>query len=240
MRNLPLTKLVIANIAIISLFLIESPGAAYETVTVVDGGEVSGIIKLKKAPTKIPPHKVEIDPEFCGSEAMDETFVFDPVSRKVANVVASIKGIKRGKNPNPVKLKIDIKNCHFASHVQAVAAGGSYVVRNLDPVLHNIHLTVDKLTIFNVIMPPNGRNIEKPMPNNDLIHGRCDRHKFMNTSIRVFNHPYFSVSNRDGRYKISDIPPGRYTLEFWHEKLGQLEKEIIVEENKAITLNVEW
>ena len=39
----------------------------------------------------------------------------------------------------------------------------------------------------------------------------------MSAFILVFNHRYFSVTSADGRYQISRVPPGRYTLVAWNE-----------------------
>ncbi len=37
----------------------------------------------------------------------------------------------------------------------------------------------------------------------------------------MFSHPFFSVSGKDGSYKISGLPPGQYTVVAWHERLGE-------------------
>ena len=37
---------------------------------------------------------------------------------------------------------------------------------------------------------------------------------------RRADHPYFAVTKEDGKFELKDLPPGTYTIEAWHEKLG--------------------
>src|SRR5205814_2254944 len=48
----------------------------------------------------------------------------------------------------------------------------------------------------------------------------CDIHSHMNAFILVFNHPFFSVTDADGRYRIDNIPPGTYNVVAWNEGLA--------------------
>ena len=50
----------------------------------------------------------------------------------------------------------------------------------------------------------------------------CDIHSHMSAYILVFNHPFFAVTDDDGRYSIPGVPPGTYTLVVWSE-LGHAE-----------------
>jgi hypothetical protein len=55
------------------------------------------------------------------------------------------------------------------------------------------------------------------------FHGRgvmpyqCDIHSHMNGYWAGFHHPYFAVTDADGKFEISGVPPGKYTLVAWHE-----------------------
>jgi hypothetical protein len=39
----------------------------------------------------------------------------------------------------------------------------------------------------------------------------------MSAVVIVLKTPYFAVTDKDGRFQISHLPPGRYTLEIWQE-----------------------
>jgi hypothetical protein len=51
--------------------------------------------------------------------------------------------------------------------------------------------------------------------------------------IAVFKHPYFVVTGKDGSFNLSNLPPGSYTIEAWHEKLGKSTQKITVGANET-------
>jgi len=62
----------------------------------------------------------------------------------------------------------------------------------------------------------------------------------MNGWFFVAANPYFSVADREGRFELADVPPGRHTLEVWHGKLGTQSKEIEVKAGEKATVNFEF
>ena len=42
------------------------------------------------------------------------------------------------------------------------------------------------------------------------------------------SHPFFAVTGDDGTFTIKGLPPGEYTLEAMHEKLGTQEIQVTV------------
>jgi hypothetical protein len=55
---------------------------------------------------------------------------------------------------------------------------------------------------------------------------KCDCHPWMRAWAGVVAHPFFAVTDAAGNYEISDLPPGRYTVEVWHERYKSVEREI--------------
>ena len=45
----------------------------------------------------------------------------------------------------------------------------------------------------------------------------CDIHSHMNAFILVFGHPFFALTDGDGRYHIDRVPPGTYGVIAWNE-----------------------
>ena len=45
----------------------------------------------------------------------------------------------------------------------------------------------------------------------------CDIHSHMNAFVLVFNHPFFDVTEPDGRFRLDNVPPGTYTVVGWYE-----------------------
>lgn len=51
------------------------------------------------------------------------------------------------------------------------------------------------------------------------------------------DHPFFAVSSDDGTYTIDGLPPGEYSLETWHEKLGRQRETITVSDSDLADLS---
>ncbi len=39
----------------------------------------------------------------------------------------------------------------------------------------------------------------------------------MNAEMMVVSHPYYAVTDQDGRFELTDVPPGDYEVVAWHE-----------------------
>ena len=48
----------------------------------------------------------------------------------------------------------------------------------------------------------------------------CDIHSHMNAFILVFSHPFFAMTDADGRYRIDNVPPGTYNVVAWNEGMS--------------------
>ena len=69
-----------------------------------------------------------------------------------------------------------------------------------------------------------------------MVEVGCDVHAWMKAWIGVVDHPYFAITGADGTWSMSDVPPGTYTLEVWHETLGRQEIEVTVGEQEAVVV----
>jgi hypothetical protein len=39
----------------------------------------------------------------------------------------------------------------------------------------------------------------------------------MNAEMMVVSHPYYAVTDEDGNFRLTNVPPGEYQIEAWHE-----------------------
>jgi hypothetical protein len=44
----------------------------------------------------------------------------------------------------------------------------------------------------------------------------------MKAWVGIFDHPYFAVTDKNGKFEIKDAPAGKYRLFVWHEEVGYL------------------
>ena len=47
---------------------------------------------------------------------------------------------------------------------------------------------------------------------------QCDVHNWMFAYVGVMSNPYYAITDADGNFKISNLPPGEYTLTAYHVK----------------------
>ena len=73
----------------------------------------------------------------------------------------------------------------------------------------------------NVILPAKGeQKIENLKADRYPVKIACNIHPWMGAWVRVFSHPYYAVSDADGRFTIQQAPAGKYRLVSWHEAVG--------------------
>jgi hypothetical protein len=59
----------------------------------------------------------------------------------------------------------------------------------------------------------------------------------MEAWIMVLDHPLHATSGSDGKFKLKGLPPGKYTIEAWHEKFKPVTQEIEVKAKESKTLD---
>jgi hypothetical protein len=201
--------------------------------------DITGVITLQGTP----PKEVDITPlkddPTCGKLHSDmpttHFFIVGPKG-ELADVVVSVEGISAkstGASAPPVLL--DQTGCLYVPQILAVQTDQKIMVRNSDPVLHNVHdtPTVRGNEEKNLAQLPKGPDLtlsfSKP---EEFVRFKCDVHAWMFAWISVFDHPYFAVSAKDGAFKIPNVPPGKYTLKAIHRKAGTLTQAIEVKEGE--------
>ena len=116
---------------------------------------------------------------------------------------------------------LDQRGCQYHPHVLGVIAGQTVEIRNDDPTTHNIHPTPKDNREWNESQPPSSPALQKTFAREEImLPVKCNQHPWMKMYINVVKSPFFAVTDKDGKYEIKGLPPGDYTLEFVHEKLG--------------------
>ena len=211
---------------------------AYEGGAVSDGGTISGVVKFKGAAPV--PKKLEVtkDKEVCAKSAKSDPSLIVSGGNLV-NAVVSISDIKKGKKMEPQKVTLDQNVCEYHPHVLAFVAGSSVDIVNPDGILHNIHSQSQKNTPFNVAQPKFKKTITQKIDKPETFKVTCDVHGWMSGWFFVADNPYFSVTDNNGGFKLTDVPPGTYTVEVWHETLGKTSQKVTVKGKEEAKVNFE-
>lgn len=193
------------------------PAAAYEIVTVADGGVLTGLVTFTGAPPRLEPLAVNKNRDVCGDHKESEALVLG-AERGVRGSVILLEGVARGKKPG-AEVVLDNHRCVFVSHVTAVMAGERARVKNSDAILHNTHGFLGKPTVFNLALPNRDQMIDitKRLTKPGLVRVVCDAHPHMSAWMIVHDSPYYAVTDERGAFRIDAIPPGTYKVTMWHE-----------------------
>jgi plastocyanin len=202
-------------------------------------GEVKGMVTLDGMAPKNAAIKMNADP-ICLREAkgaqFQETYTVGSDGKSLANVFVYVKdGLGNYVYDTPTEpVTIDQKECRYHPHVFGMRVGQPLKILNSDPTLHNIHAQPKGNAEFNTGQPIQGmvtnHTFDKPEV---MVPFKCDVHGWMNAYVGVLDHPYFAVTDNDGKFNLKTLPAGTYTIEAWHEKLGTQSEKVTIGEKET-------
>jgi hypothetical protein len=154
--------------------------------------------------------------------------------RQLKNVVVRVtSGVSGRYEPPAESAVLDQSACMYRPRVSGAMVGQNLLIKNSDQTLHNVHGYKGPSTLFNPAQVPNLGPITKKLTDADqILKFKCDVHPWMTAYVLVSTHPFFAVTGEDGKFRIGDLPPGKYTLEAWHERYGTKTSELTVAADK--------
>ena len=196
---------------------------------------VSGIVRLDGPRPKRQP--IQLTPgirELYQTHPLSEVKIVS-AKGEVANVFVYVKkGLPEAKTfPVPEKSAlVNQKKSMFRPRVQGVFVGQEVILRNSDPLIHNVRSLSDENRPFNIGQPAGTPDRKKVFKDKEgPIELRCDFHPWMRAYLFVMDHPFFAVTDRHGHFIIKNLPAGEYTLAIWHEAFGEQKQKITVGAN---------
>ena len=187
-----------------------------------------------KAIPKQAPLTVTQDKAHCLSKGpiLDESVIVNPKNRGVKNVVVWLrpdstdnkaKLAKKDIFPgdarrNTVEHVITQPCCMFNDRVTLARVGDKIVVKN--PAGTSQLFLVQRQQ--RRVQPDHPQDGEFKMPNALVAEGppiqyKCTIHGWMTGYVRIFDHPYYAITDEDGKFEIKNAPAGKYRIVYWHE-----------------------
>jgi len=191
--------------------------------------DISGTITLEgKPPPEQEITQVRDDP-YCGKlhkEAVKTRFYVVGPKGELADVFVTLKGTKaKSTGASEPAAVMDQRGCEYFPYVMAIQTNQKMLVKNSDPVMHNIHPTpaVRGNKEENRAQMPNSPDLTFTFPAPEtFLRLKCDVHPWMFAYVSVVDHPFFAVTDKAGKYTIKNVPDGKYTLEIFHRKAAPL------------------
>lgn len=209
--------------------------SAYRVAPVADGGRIAGRVLVRGRVRRDSTIATVPDTGWC--RASRRVTLVEGSGDRVAGAVVWLENVHAGK-PLPVLRRYDLstRHCEARPMTQAAIAGGMLDVQSLDPLGHRTRFTRAGSTIDIVDESDAGQVVPTAavLAHPGLVTVRCDVHPGTRAWIRVFDHPYFTVTSRDGGFTIDSVPPGTYTLAVWQPSLGERDTTIRVAPRQAV------
>jgi hypothetical protein len=119
----------------------------------------------------------------------------------------------------PAEVLIDQPCCMFVKRVTVARVGDTIVVKNSAPVAHNFFWDSGNNGAHNVTVPKmdSWKMPQALVKENPPIQYKCTIHGWMTGYVRIFDHPYYAVTDDDGKFEIKNAPAGKYRIVYWHE-----------------------
>jgi len=163
---------------------------------------------------------------------LDESIIVNAKNRGIKNVAVWLrpldpdeKAFAKGQiHPDDAKRKaaevvIDQPCCMFVERVTLARVGDTLVVKNSAPVAHNVFWNSTNNGDLNENIGPGLKYIFKNplVAESTPIQYKCTIHGWMTGYVRIYDHPYFAITDADGKFEIKNAPVGKFRIVFWHE-----------------------
>ena len=181
------------------------------------------------------PLNVSQDKDHClkDGDILDESILVNPKNRGVKNVVVwlrpddtdpksefpKVKIHPDDAKRKPAEIVIDQPCCMFVKRVTVARVDDTIVVKNPAPVQHNFFWDTANNGTHN---PTIAKMSDWKMPGalkkeSGPIQYKCTIHPWMAGYVRIFDHPYYAVTDENGNFEIKNAPVGKFRIVYWHE-----------------------
>ena len=208
------------------------------------GGSLKGRVLYKGTVQAAVYNTPSLDHHACGRKPKISKELLMDSEGGLAYVVVTLSGkAAEGAKKLPKTITLDQQGCEFRPFTVVIPVGGTLVVTNNDPALHNVHIKDYKKnkpgkTITNTAQPPKATPLTLSLKEPGPFRLECDLHYWMQGWIYVTEAPLATTTNAQGHFEFQDLPPGSYTLHSWHSQAGTSAKNITILPGKQSVVEI--
>jgi len=202
-------------------------------------GSVSGTVTFTGTPPKMKPIDMSKEPSCASQHATPVTTqnVVTGPGNSLQYVVVYVSAGDPGGAPATETVRYDQKGCQYLPHVAVLEANQPLEIYNDDQTSHNIHPLATTNAEWNKSQPPGAPPIHTSYAKPEFIPVKCNVHPWMHGYFAVLATARHAVSGSDGKFNLTGLPPGKYTLTAWHEKFGTQTQEVTITGSETATAN---
>lgn len=162
----------------------------------------------------------------------------------VGQAIAWLVGVPAGPRDNTARrVHLTLDGCRLSPRVQRVAVGATVLIHGNDAMMSRLQLVPlgERSSRSTILLTDAGQVVPSDEATREpaLLEVRDDLHPWVRAFIAVAPHPFVAVTDADGDFRFDGVPPGRYTLVVWHERLGTQRKTVKVEGGVQVRVRVE-
>jgi len=219
-----------------------APPAPTAVVDASTAGSITGAVKFEGALPAFRP--IDMSAEAACVQA-NRSQVIPPIvvigpGGALANVAVYVKsGLGSYRFDTPAgPAVLDQKGCMYDPRVVALMTNQPLEIKNTDPTTHNVHPMPRENHPWNRSLSAGEDPYITTFPLPELaIPVVCNIHPWMRAYLFVFAHPYFAITPKTGAFDLTNLPPGTYTIEAWHERFGTQDASVTIgpRESKSVS-----
>jgi plastocyanin len=213
-----MTKRSSVFIACVSALVAVLPSRA--TVRGARNGAIAGRVELRRvaSPAERRPTVAELGTPAAALDLSDRL-------KSVVYLESAPRGaFEQVETPRAV---LDQRGERFVPHVLAITTGTIVDFPNSDRIYHNV-FSLSKTRQFDLGRYAAGHSKPVRFDRAGVVRVFCEIHSHMNAFILVFSHPFYSLTDNDGRYRIDNVPPGAYNVIAWNEGVSSEARPVVV------------
>jgi plastocyanin len=158
----------------------------------------------------------------------------DPITYERSRVVIYLEGpVPAVQNPGTPATQIRQLDRRFLPDMVVVPVGSTVSFPNMDPIFHNIY-SLSKPKSFDLGSYDKGETRKVTFPKPGIVEIYCHLHPNMAATVVVVPNRWYARPDSNGQYRISDVPPGQYTVVAWHKTAGFFRKNVVIGDGRDV------
>lgn len=206
-------------------------GAPAETI---QGGEIRGVIHIKKRLTKRPVAPVAV--AYHRGVAVQPPVADEDFHQAEIDRVAVYLESEQRLPSKTVTATLKQKDRRFVEDTLVIPVGSSVSFPNLDPIFHNV-FSLSRAKSFDLGNYPENETRTVTFPKAGVVRVFCHLHPNMSSTIVVTPNRWAVKPESNGTYRLVDVPPGEHTLVVWHKSAGFFRERVRVEPGKTLEVS---